>query len=172
MVVLAGIVVNNGIVLVDYTNLLRKRGMPVHRAVLEAGHSRLRPVLMTSLTTILGMVPLGFFPGEGTEMIRPIGQTIVGGLTGATIITLFVTPIVYSLVQEEYQSERPAPEIRVRRLRPRVGTDIPFVTKKYLQDQTLKTGGNQERSVETGYRVSVRQRFRNVRRILSVGDSQ
>ncbi len=172
MVVLAGIVVNNGIVLVDYTNLLRKRGMPVHRAVLEAGHSRLRPVLMTSLTTILGMVPLGFFPGEGTEMIRPIGQTIVGGLTGATIITLFVTPIVYSLVQEEYQSERPAPETCVRRLRPRVGTDIPFVTKKYLQDQTLKTGGNQERSVETGYRSGVLQRFRNVRRILSVGDSQ
>jgi len=106
MVVLAGIVVNNGIVLVDYTNLLRKRGTPLHEAVLEAGRSRLRPVLMTSLTTILGMVPLGFFAGEGTEMIRPIGQTIVGGLAGSTVITLFVTPIVYSLVNRERGAAR------------------------------------------------------------------
>ncbi len=101
MVVLAGIVVNNGIVLVDYTNLLRKRGSKLYDAVLEAAPSRLRPVLMTSLTTILGMVPLGFFPGEGTEMIRPIGQTIVGGLVGSTFITLFVTPVVYTLVNSD-----------------------------------------------------------------------
>jgi hydrophobic/amphiphilic exporter-1 (mainly G- bacteria), HAE1 family len=101
MVVLSGIVVNNGIVLVDYTNLLRKRGTPLYQAVLEAGHSRLRPVLMTSFTTILGMVPLGFFPGEGTELVRPIGQTIVGGLAASTVITLFVTPIMYTLVNRE-----------------------------------------------------------------------
>lgn len=101
MVVLSGIVVNNGIVMVDYTNLLRNRGTPLYQAVLEAGHSRLRPVLMTSFTTILGMVPLGFFPGEGTEMVRPIGQTIVGGLAASTFITLFVTPIMYTIVNRD-----------------------------------------------------------------------
>ena len=101
MVVLTGIVVNNGIVMVDYMNLLRKRGASVTDAVLEGARSRLRPVLMTSLTTILGMVPMGFFPGDGTEMIQPIGQTIVGGLAGSTFITLFVTPVVYSLVNRD-----------------------------------------------------------------------
>jgi len=101
MVVLTGIVVNNGIVMVDYMNLLRKRGATVTEAVLEGARSRLRPVLMTSLTTILGMVPMGFFPGDGTEMIQPIGQTIVGGLAGSTFITLFVTPVIYSLVNRD-----------------------------------------------------------------------
>ncbi|MBN1646457.1 MAG: efflux RND transporter permease subunit [Spirochaetales bacterium] len=100
MVVLVGIVVNNGIVLVDYTNLLRRKGTPLFDACLEAGRSRLRPVLMTSLTTILGMVPLGFFPAKGTETIQAIGQTIVGGLFGSTILTLFVTPVMYSLVNQ------------------------------------------------------------------------
>jgi len=98
IVVLAGIVVNNGIVLVDYTNLLRSRGEELHEAILNAGQNRLRPILMTSLTTILGMVPMAFFPGEGTEFIRPIGQTVVGGLTVSTFITLFITPVMYSLL--------------------------------------------------------------------------
>ncbi|WP_037572073.1 efflux RND transporter permease subunit [Spirochaeta cellobiosiphila] len=106
MVVLAGIVVNNGIVMVDYMNLLRKRGAPVKEAVLEGARSRLRPILMTSLTTILGMVPMGFFPGSGTEMIQPIGQTIVGGLTGSTFITLFVTPIIYTLVNRDKKNKK------------------------------------------------------------------
>ncbi|MBN2625077.1 MAG: efflux RND transporter permease subunit [Spirochaetales bacterium] len=105
MVVLTGIVVNNGIVMVDYMNLLRKRGATVTEAVLEGARSRLRPVLMTSLTTILGMVPMGFFPGDGTEMIQPIGQTIVGGLAGSTFITLFVTPVIYSLVNRDKKSK-------------------------------------------------------------------
>lgn len=98
MVVLVGIVVNNGIVLVDYTNLLRHKGVPLMDACRQAAESRLRPVLMTSLTTILGMVPLGFFPAEGTEAIQAIGQTIVGGLVASTFLTLFVTPILYSLL--------------------------------------------------------------------------
>jgi hydrophobic/amphiphilic exporter-1 (mainly G- bacteria), HAE1 family len=101
MVVLTGIVVNNGIVMVDYMNLLRKRGSSVENAVVLGAKSRLKPVLMTSLTTILGMVPMGFFPGDGTEMIQPIGQTIVGGLAGSTFITLFITPVVYSLMNRE-----------------------------------------------------------------------
>lgn len=98
IVVLAGVVVNNGIVLVDYTNLLRERGQGLIEACINSGVSRFRPILMTSLTTILSMIPMGFFPGEGTEMIRPIGQTIVGGLAVSTVMTLFVTPIMYSLL--------------------------------------------------------------------------
>lgn len=100
IVVLLGIVVNNGIVLVDYTNLLRHRGMPLVEACIEAGRSRFRPVLMSTLTTVLGMIPLGFFPAEGTDMIRPIAQTIVGGLTVNTVLTLFLTPVMYSVINK------------------------------------------------------------------------
>jgi HAE1 family hydrophobic/amphiphilic exporter-1 len=101
LVMLAGIVVNNGIVLVDYTNLLRKRGLPVREACIEAGGNRLRPILMTTLTTVLGMVPMAFLRGEGAEMVRPIGLTVVGGLSVSTIMTLFMVPVVYSLFNKE-----------------------------------------------------------------------
>ena len=94
---LAGIVVNNGIVLVDYTNLLVRRGRPVREACIEAGGNRLRPILMTSLTTILGMAPMAFMTGDGSEMVQPMGLTVVGGLTVSTIMTLFFVPAVYSL---------------------------------------------------------------------------
>ncbi len=97
IVMLAGIVVNNGIILVDYTNLLVRRGMSVGEACLEAGISRLRPVLMTTLTTILGMIPMAFFGGSNAMMIQPIGLTVVGGLASATFITLFFIPVLYSL---------------------------------------------------------------------------
>jgi HAE1 family hydrophobic/amphiphilic exporter-1 len=100
VVMLAGIVVNNGIVLVDYTNLLVGRGIPVRQAVLDAGVSRLRPVLMTTLTTILGLIPMSFFPGESSTMIQPIGLTVVGGLSSSTLITLFFIPVMYSFINE------------------------------------------------------------------------
>jgi HAE1 family hydrophobic/amphiphilic exporter-1 len=100
VVMLAGIVVNNGIVLVDYTNLLVSRGIPVRQAVLDAGESRLRPVLMTTLTTILGLIPMSFFPGESSTMIQPIGLTVIGGLTSSTLITLFFIPVMYSFINE------------------------------------------------------------------------
>lgn len=96
-VMLAGIVVNNGIVMVDYTKLLRDRGACLEDACLESGRSRLRPVLMTTLTTILAMVPIGFFPGEGGAMLQPLGMTIVGGLAISTVVTLFLIPVLYSL---------------------------------------------------------------------------
>ena len=102
IVALVGVVVNNGIVLVDYTNTLRARGMKVREACLEAGRSRLRPILMTSLTTILGMAPIAFFPGAGADTIQPIGKTFVGGLMVSTFMTLFVTPVMYSLLNSRH----------------------------------------------------------------------
>jgi HAE1 family hydrophobic/amphiphilic exporter-1 len=98
IVALVGVVINNGIVLVDYTNTLRARGMKVREACLEAGRNRLRPILMTSLSTILAMTPIAFFPGAGAETIQPIGKTFVGGLTVSSFMTLFVTPIMYSIL--------------------------------------------------------------------------
>ena len=98
VVMLVGIVVNNGIVLVDYTNLLVRRGAPVREAALEAAVSRFRPVLMTTLTTILGLVPMAFFPGQSAMMIQPIGLTVIGGLTSSTVITLFFIPVMYSII--------------------------------------------------------------------------
>jgi HAE1 family hydrophobic/amphiphilic exporter-1 len=101
IVMLLGIVVNNGIILVDYTNLLVGRGIPVKQACIEAGESRLRPVLMTTLTTLLGMVPMAFFPGNSAAFIQPIGLTLIGGLTSSTFVTLFFIPVLYSLFNEK-----------------------------------------------------------------------
>jgi HAE1 family hydrophobic/amphiphilic exporter-1 len=95
LLVLVGVIVNNGIILVDYTNTLRKRGFSLHDACVEAAGSRLRPILMTTLTTILGLVPMAFFPGEGSEMVAPIGKTVLGGLSFGTLMTLFLMPTVY-----------------------------------------------------------------------------
>ncbi len=95
IIMLAGIVVNNGIVLVDYINQLRARGMHTEEAVVEAGQTRLRPILMTALTTILGLVPLAIASGTGAEMQRGLAISVIGGLTTATFLTLFIIPIVY-----------------------------------------------------------------------------
>jgi len=100
LVMLVGIVTNNGIILVDYTNLLVGRGVPVRQACIEAGEARLRPVLMTALTTILGLVPMAFFPGNSAGFIQPIGLTVIGGLVSSTFITLFFIPVLYSLLNE------------------------------------------------------------------------
>ena len=97
LIMLVGIVVKNGIVLVDYINLNRERGMGIIRAVVEGGKSRLRPVLMTSFTTILGMLPLALSQSEGSEMWRPMALTVIGGLTVSTVLTLLVVPVLYSL---------------------------------------------------------------------------
>jgi HAE1 family hydrophobic/amphiphilic exporter-1 len=94
-------VVNNGIVLVDYTNLLVARGMPVREACIQGGASRLRPVLMTTLTTILGLMPMAFSGGENSQMIQPIGLTVLGGLSSSTLITLFFIPVMYSFFNEK-----------------------------------------------------------------------
>ena len=96
-IMLIGIVVKNGIVLIDYITLNRERGMSIRRAVIDGGHSRLRPVLMTSLTTILGMVPMAVGQGEGAEMWRPMGIAVIGGLTVSTILTLLFVPTLYTI---------------------------------------------------------------------------
>jgi len=105
IIALVGVVVNNGIVLVDYTNTLRARGMKVREACLEAGKRRLRPILMTSLTTILGMAPIAFFPGAGADTIQPIGKTFVGGLIVSTFMTIFVTPVMYSVLNSRHDKK-------------------------------------------------------------------
>ena len=94
-IMLIGIVVKNGIVLIDYITLNRERGMGVRRAVIDGGKSRLRPVVMTTLTTILGMVPMAVGSGQGAEMWRPMGTAVIGGLTFSTILTLLFVPVLY-----------------------------------------------------------------------------
>jgi HAE1 family hydrophobic/amphiphilic exporter-1 len=106
IVALVGVVVNNGIVLVDYTNTLRARGLKVREACLEAGRNRLRPVLMTSFTTIFSMVPIAFFPGAGADTIQPIAKTFVGGLTVSTFMTLFVIPVMYSILNARHEKNK------------------------------------------------------------------
>jgi HAE1 family hydrophobic/amphiphilic exporter-1 len=101
LVMLAGIVVNNGIILVDYTNLLVRRGTPVGEACINAALTRFRPVLMTTLTTILGMVPMAFFPGASATMTQPIGLAVIGGLSSSTVITLFFIPVMYSVINKQ-----------------------------------------------------------------------
>jgi HAE1 family hydrophobic/amphiphilic exporter-1 len=94
-IMLIGIVVKNGIVLIDYIILNRERGMSIRRSVIDAGKSRLRPVVMTTLTTILGMVPMAIGDGQGAEMWRPMGTAVIGGLTVSTILTLLFVPVLY-----------------------------------------------------------------------------
>lgn len=100
LIMLVGIVVNNGIILVDFTSLLIDRGLELKKACLEAGCSRLRPVLMTTLTTILGMLPMCFATSGSAGMVRPIGVAVVGGLASSTFVTLFFIPVLYSLVMK------------------------------------------------------------------------
>ncbi len=97
LIMLVGMVVKNGIVLIDYINLNRERGMSIITAVIHGGKSRLRPVLMTTLTTILGMVPLAIGTGQGSEMWKSLGIAIIGGMTFSTVITLVLIPVLYSI---------------------------------------------------------------------------
>ena len=96
-IMLIGIVVKNGIVLIDYIILNRERGLSIRAAVVDAGRSRLRPIIMTALTTILGMVPMAVSQGEGAEMWRPMGIAVIGGLTFSTLLTLLFVPTLYCI---------------------------------------------------------------------------
>lgn len=98
IIILAGIVVNNAIVLIDYVNKLRSRGLERDEALLTAGETRLRPILMTTLTTILGLLPLALVSGSGSEMQKPLAVAVIGGLTVSALLTLYIIPLVYRLV--------------------------------------------------------------------------
>jgi multidrug efflux pump subunit AcrB len=99
VILLAGIVVNNAILLVQYVEIaIREKGLPAEQAVVEAGAVRLRPILMTSLTTVCGMLPLALGLGEGSELMQPLAISVVGGLTVSTLLTLFVVPCAYLIV--------------------------------------------------------------------------
>ncbi len=98
VIMMAGIVVNNAIVLVDYINQLRRGGLQLHAAIRQAAVTRLRPILMTTATTVLGLVPLALRVGEGWELRQPLAVTVIGGLLFSTVITLVLIPILYSLI--------------------------------------------------------------------------
>ncbi|MGE3667548.1 MAG: efflux RND transporter permease subunit, partial [Steroidobacteraceae bacterium] len=105
LILLAGIVVNNAIVLLDAVNQARERGLPRHDALLLAGRTRLRPILITSVSTILGLVPMAIGLGEGAEVRRPMAITVIGGMLVATVLTLVIIPVLYTLLDRR---ERPA----------------------------------------------------------------
>jgi HAE1 family hydrophobic/amphiphilic exporter-1 len=100
VIMLAGIVVNNAIVLVDYINQLKSEGVSAREAIIQAGPTRLRPVLMTTLTTVLGLFPLALGIGEGAEIQAPLATVVIGGLLASTLLTLIATPVIYSLVDD------------------------------------------------------------------------
>ena len=105
---LAGIVVSNAILLVDYTNILRRRdGMPLREAVEVAGRTRLRPILMTTLATMLGLVPMALGIGEGAELQAPLARVVIGGLMASTLVTLVLVPSVYTLFEEGLKRTAP-----------------------------------------------------------------
>ena len=101
VLVLVGTIVNNGIVLVDYTNLLRKRGLELEEACIQAASNRLRPILMSTLTTVISLAPMAFFPGEGNTSMQPISLTVFGGMTFGSLMTLFLMPTIYFIINSK-----------------------------------------------------------------------
>ncbi len=115
LILLAGIVVNNAIVLVDAINQARERGLDTLQAIVLAGQTRLRPILITSISTILGLLPMALALGEGAEIRRPMAITIIGGMLVATLMTLFVIPVLYALLE---RAPKPAPNSILARVVP------------------------------------------------------
>lgn len=108
VILLVGIVVKNGIVLVDYIDLLRDRGYELTTAITEGGRSRLRPVLMTAMTTLLGMIPMAVSSSEGAEIWRPMGVAVIGGILVSTLVTLIIVPVFYSVSNKHGERDRKA----------------------------------------------------------------
>ncbi|MGH9627583.1 MAG: efflux RND transporter permease subunit, partial [Bryobacteraceae bacterium] len=107
VIILAGIVVNNAIILIDYTNQLREQGMAKREALKHAGEVRLRPIMMTTLTTVLGLIPMAIGWGEGAEIRAPMAITVIGGLSLSTLLTLVFIPVVYDIMdRKRYAADR------------------------------------------------------------------
>jgi HAE1 family hydrophobic/amphiphilic exporter-1 len=105
MVMLAGIVVNDAIVKVDYTNQLRRSGMGVREAIMQASRVRLRPILMTTVTTALGLFPMSLGLGKGAELQQPLAISVIGGLILATFLTLILIPMAYEMAESKGGTE-------------------------------------------------------------------
>ena len=129
-IMLIGIVVKNGIVLIDYTQLLRERGLGLIQSAVAAARSRLRPILMTTLTTILGMVPMAVGQGVGAEMWRPLGVSVIGGLTASTILTLIYVPSMFCIFG--------ANGIKVKRRKLKKQRALNQYWKEHKQEETFK----------------------------------
>ncbi|MDO8546629.1 MAG: efflux RND transporter permease subunit [Nitrospirales bacterium] len=111
IIMMLGIVVSNGVLLVDYTNVLRRRGVELHEAVIRAARTRLRPILMTSLATVAGLAPMALGLGTGGETNAPLARAVIGGLTVSTVLTLFLIPVLYTILEERFpRKEERLPE--------------------------------------------------------------
>jgi len=117
IVALIGVVVNNGIVLVDSINQRVRNHEPVRQACLDSARTRLRPILMTTLTTVVGMIPLAFFPGSGSEMMQPIALTFVGGLVTGAFLTLYLSPVLYTLFNKRREKHYDDPRTLANQLK-------------------------------------------------------
>jgi len=135
-VMLAGIVVNNAIVLVDAVNQRRRDGMSKREALIAAGSDRLRPILMTSATTILGLLPMALGIGEGAELRAPLAITVIGGLSVATLLTLLVIPVVYSMLDRRKTVTDPADELSESPAGSTAGRDADSLLAEPLQEVT------------------------------------
>ncbi|MGB1700572.1 MAG: efflux RND transporter permease subunit, partial [Nannocystaceae bacterium] len=149
VIMLAGIVVNNAIVFVDYVNRLKLRGLSTSAALEEAGAVRLRPILMTTLTTVLGLVPMALATGDGAEIRQPMAITVIAGLACSTLLTLIVIPTVYALV-DRLMGERAA-RSRALELEDELQQDIELDAVGYegLEDALENAGAVDEEQEET-----------------------
>ncbi|HEV8540144.1 MAG TPA: efflux RND transporter permease subunit, partial [Nitrospiraceae bacterium] len=128
VIMMLGIVVSNGVLLVDYTNVLRRRGVPLREAVVLAGRTRLRPILMTSLATVFGLLPMALGLGTGGETNAPLARAVIGGLTVSTVLTLFLIPTLYLILEERFpRKEDPSlsPDGEKSRMPATRGTESP-----------------------------------------------
>jgi multidrug efflux pump subunit AcrB len=102
IIMMVGIVVSNGVLLVEYMNELRRRGLPLREAVVRGGRTRLRPILMTSLTTLVGLLPMALGIGTGSEANAPLARAVIGGLAVSTVLTLLFIPTLYVMLEERF----------------------------------------------------------------------
>src|SRR5260370_9202591 len=105
VIMMVGIVVSNGVLLIDYTNVLRRRGLELHAAVITAGRTRLRPILMTTLATIFGLLPMALGWAVGSETNAPLARPVLGGLTASTLLTVPFIPTLYTIIEERFHRE-------------------------------------------------------------------